>query len=121
MSLNVAPCKFRHEGGARSLLRGHQRSSAVISGHQRSSAVISVHYGGILTCKFRPGGPGWKATPRQSEVIRGNQAHLQVSSRRARLESDPEETVGILSEGDGHGDSGEHETHLLMREALRDH
>ena len=88
---------------------------------QRSSAVISVHYGGILTCKFRPGGPGWKATPRQSEVIRGNQAHLQVSSRRARLESDPEETVGILSEGDGHGDYGEHEKHLLMREALRGH
>ena len=98
MSLNVAPCKFRHEGGARSLLRGHQRSSAVISGHQRSSAVISGHQ--------RP--------------LRRH-PHLQVSSRRARLESDPEETVGILSEGDGHGDSGEHETHLLMREALRGH
>jgi hypothetical protein len=96
-------------------------SSVVISGHQWSSVVISVHDGDILTCKFRPGGPGWKATPWQSEVIRGNQAHLQVSSRRARLERDPQETVGIFAEGDRHSDSGEHETHLLMREAIRGH
>jgi len=87
--------------------------------------VISVHDGGILTWRVISGhqwssvvisGHQWS-----SEVIRGNQAHLQVSSRRARLESDPQETVGIFAEGDGHSDSGEHETHLLMREAIRGH